>query len=425
MNLPIDSMTRKEIRQAIGYGAGLIYVGAATATGSTSTIRDNMIYGGENDYGGRDLITTSGTNIGLVRKVKSFNGTDELVLNAVLTGATAIADTFELWAESFTVAQLNNIIDRAQTHCTKTVFVELSDDDAITKRNSMYEYTIPSTFQAIHTVEFVDGIGIDKVVDACDAVWTESVDGDVTVAVDNSDFGDGFVKITVATDCAAGDTLATDKISSVDLSDCDCIVIELYSDVALAAGDLTLMLDNTASCASVVEDLDIPIIAANTLTKVQIDLANPQSDAAIISMGIKMVTDKGAFNLWVRGVRGQKKDSRHWCCLSPNAWELAKPTTPKLKLTPTGYGAIGNGEFIRLSGYRQITIMSTDTSTSEVDPDYIIEWALATVLLSMVSGRDRDMDDKWKRSQAHESRARMLLANSETVMAPDTRWIER
>jgi hypothetical protein len=140
----------------------------------------------------------------------------------------------------------------------------------------------------------------------CDVAWDEAVTENVTVTVDTADFqeGEGSVKMAVADGVAAG-LLATDAITSVDLSSgYTSIHLWIKSSVNTDAGDLQLLLDNTASCASPKKTLDIPALTAATWTHVVLDLGDCAQLSAIISVGLYMAVDKGAFNVWVDNIVG-------------------------------------------------------------------------------------------------------------------------
>ena len=144
-------------------------------------------------------------------------------------------------------------------------------------------------------------------IEDCEDAWNELVDGDVTATLDTDDFqvGSGSCKLVVATGAGAGDILATEAMSAIDLSDHNSVSLRIKSTVALDSGDLQLLLDNTAQCASPLEAIDIPAVSADTWTKVVLTLAAASSDTAIVSVGLKMVVDKGAFTVNLDQIEGQ------------------------------------------------------------------------------------------------------------------------
>ena len=140
----------------------------------------------------------------------------------------------------------------------------------------------------------------------CDTAWNEKVTASVTVTLDAADFqeGEASVKMAVADGVAAG-LLATDNITSVDLSSgYTSIHLWIKSSVNTDAGDLQLLLDNTAECASAKKTLDIPALTANTWNHAVLDLDDCAQLSAIISVGLYMAVDKGAFNVWVDNIVG-------------------------------------------------------------------------------------------------------------------------
>lgn len=137
------------------------------------------------------------------------------------------------------------------------------------------------------------------VIEDCEDAWNESVDPDVTSEVDPADKKSGVnsVKLTVAALAAAGDILATEAVGPLDLTTKKGMLVWFKSSVALNAGDLQILLDNSASCASPEAALDLPAANADEWTLGLLTFPNPALLAAVISVGVKMVVDKGAFVL--------------------------------------------------------------------------------------------------------------------------------
>lgn len=143
------------------------------------------------------------------------------------------------------------------------------------------------------------GLQNEKVIEDCEDAWNESVDANVTASADAVDFKVGLAsaKFVVGAGAAAGAILATEAIPSLDLTTRKDVSLWIKSSVALNAGDLQLLLDNSPNCASPLESLDIPAISADTWTKVNLKPVTPANLTAVISVGVKMVVDKGAFTL--------------------------------------------------------------------------------------------------------------------------------
>ena len=140
----------------------------------------------------------------------------------------------------------------------------------------------------------------------CEDAWNESVDGDVTATADSTlkVVGTYSCKLAVGAGASAGDILATEARASTDISASNYVALWVRSTVSLNAGDVQLLLDDDASCASPSETLNIPATSANVWTRHVIALAGTTAGRnAIISVGLKMAVDKGAFDLYVDDIQ--------------------------------------------------------------------------------------------------------------------------
>lgn len=144
-------------------------------------------------------------------------------------------------------------------------------------------------------------------IDDCDDAWNEQVDADVTASLDNSDYkvGTGSAKFACADGLANGDIIASEAISA-DLSACSAVMFFIKSSVNITtAGNLQLLLDEHAMCASPLA-LDIPALTANTWKFCRVEAALTDYSAAI-SVGLKLnANDPGAFNLWIDSIQAAK-----------------------------------------------------------------------------------------------------------------------
>lgn len=137
-------------------------------------------------------------------------------------------------------------------------------------------------------------------VEDCEDAWDEQVVANVTASADptNKVVGSNSAKFAVADAKTAG-VLGSETVS-LNLSTYKKITGYIMSSVPLAAGDLQILLDDTGNCASPIETLDLPAVPlAMVWQRFNVTLATPASDTAIISLGLKMAVDKGAFNVWL------------------------------------------------------------------------------------------------------------------------------
>lgn len=165
------------------------------------------------------------------------------------------------------------------------------------KKVSIQRFTVPTWGGALAAPVLIDN---------CYDAWNESTNADVestTMGVSGVHGIDKGIKIVVndlATDLGAGEILATEVVSefgssnAIDIRHCKKVTTRIKSTIDLATGDIQLLLDDSASCASAVHSLNLPYLRANTWTDAEMDLTISDADGseAIVSIGLNYVTDK-------------------------------------------------------------------------------------------------------------------------------------
>jgi hypothetical protein len=187
-------------------------------------------------------------------------------------------------------------------------------------------------------------------IEDCEDAWNESNDADATASADTTDYkvGTASAKFVVAGTATAGDILATEVISSVTLG--GSLRFWIKSSVATSAGDLQILLDDTASCVSPVETLDVPALEAGIWKEVTVALLT--TTAATISIGLKYTVDIGACSIWVDDVRMIDTPYTVTLPYSVTAGIAGLPYTPKIYTMPT---VQDNGAGFDLSNELRIT----------------------------------------------------------------------
>jgi len=289
----------------VGEFGGLI-TGTTTSSGSTTTFIDSSL----SIYPDDDkrlmeswFMPTSGTYSGVEKPITDFVNSTTTGTTRAFAGTIASGVTYKI--SPFQFSKITDKFNLA-TKRTKYCFRVIRDDTTVT-REGVNRYPVPSTIIKDPLQIWVSNNSFStRTICECDTAWSESVDSDCTVSVDDRDYqaNEASVKFTVAAGASAGDILATQVVSSIDLSDDAGITFEIKSSVATTAGDLQILLDNTASCASAVETLSVPALTANEWQRVKVDYAGTDSDrSAIISIGLKYVTDLGACTIHLSEVK--------------------------------------------------------------------------------------------------------------------------
>jgi len=377
----------------------MILVTASSTTDTSSLIAAySLRKGGDDEYNGSQVVCVTPTGsivVGEKSWVTDFEAaTFDATVAPVFSANITSGDIFEMW-KVMTYEEVNDAIDQAIMEVTDDC-LQVREIHNVYTASGQYEYDCLTSFKALHRVEYVRSVGTEHILHTCDAVWDELVDADVTASLETALIkeGTGSLKLVAAVGLGAGDIMATEDIASLDISDCDELEIWVYSTVALAAGDLQVLLDNTAQCASAVESLNIPATTANTWTRHVITLANPQNDSAIISVGIKQVNDKGAFTLYADYIKAVQSGSRRYLNLNPEHWYIAKGSTPYLKLTSSGLNVTGTPTQLRLTGFQLPSLLTADTTESEIDPAYLTARVVGRLLISHAKSSRLDIQDR-------------------------------
>lgn len=169
-------------------------------------------------------------------------------------------------------------------------------------------YTDLKNAEEAHTPLYFRYLALSPIVviDNCEDAWDESVGANVTSTFDTvvKKRGSGSAKLDVAVGAVVGN-LATEAISpAINLTQRKQVSLWIQSSIALNAGDLQLLLDDTANCATPLETLNLPALNAGEWTKVYLTLVTPANLTAVISVGLKMAVDKGAFVINIDEILG-------------------------------------------------------------------------------------------------------------------------
>jgi len=332
--------------------------------------------------------------------------------------ASTASESYELWDGAYNPDDIDDFINQSIMAATGWVYdpienIELHGDGKQTR------FDIPSNISMISKVEYRHKVSSTRI-HACGATFDEKTDGDFTQSLDTKDKKQGSqaLKMVIAVGASAGD-FVTDSIASKDLSGYDTIEMWVKSTVATSAGNLKLLLDDTASCASPLETLSIPALSADTWTFVRMSLANPETDTAIISVGLEYDADLGACTVWIDDIVAVANDTAEWATLDRRNWKIDKESRD-LVLIRDGQSAVGY-RLIKITGGDKPALLTADSTTTEVDEDYIIANAISLAFLSASGGPATDPDAKrqisayWTDQAQRARRAFPMLVNIRSV----------
>ena len=416
----VQGRTRAQLRQSVGYNLGAVYVSSASGNGSTTTIVDNTLIGADDNHNGKWVIFNDASgNSGQTTRVSDYTSSSTtLTLSPAVDASSATSDTYEIWDDIYSPARVNEFINQAIIDATGHAYDPVEKLDLHTDGKSL-RLDIPSGLSMIQDIYYRDKVDFTRL-HACASVFDESVDSDFTVALDTKDKKQGTqsCKFTIAAGASAGD-LATDSITSKDISGYDYVEFWVKSTVPTSAGNLKVHLDDTANCASPVESISIPALSADTWTFVRDKIDNPELCSAIISVGLEFDSDLGACTVWLDDISAVSNDSAQWVKMPRNLWKIDKEAKD-IVLDDYAHG-VARYNLLKLVGGDKPALLTSDSDTSEIDEQYIIARATALAFASASGGPQTDPDNKnnmagfWMGLSSSARRAFPLLTNVRLV----------
>ena len=424
MPVPIQSRTRVQIRESIGYNLGDMTLVQSTSTVDSSSLIDSygLAKGGDDEYNGRQVVLV--TKVGsIVLGEKSFISdfavaTFDATCAPAFTASITSGDVFEMW-NVFIFEEINDAINQAIAEVTKDV-QQFKEIESIFTESNKYEYDTLSGYQSLFRVEWVRS-SIEVVVDRAEVAWTAGANATVTADTSFKKEGNASAKIVVAVGAGAGEILAYEDISSIDISQTNRVEFDMYSSIALTAGQIQIHLSETAAIASAEETIDIPAMDAATWYRHSIALENPPDDTAIISVGIYQVSDVGACTFYVDNIVTVAHGSKVWEPLNNEFWWIAKGSTNYLHITKSALSLMGASTQLRLTGFANPSLLTSDSSTSEIDPAYLISKVTGQLLLSHAKSSRLDIEDRSAKSKYWLEEAAKLLPGISTPIMSGTR----
>ena len=416
----IQGRTREQIRQDVGHALGAIYVSSASSNGTTGTLIDNTLaIGGDDTFNGKWIRFTSGDDDGAIRRVTDYTASSyTMTLLPALSASSTSGDTYEMWDEEYSPARIDNFINQAITDATGHAYDPIEN---ISLHGDGYQtrFDIPSNIDMISKIEYRKDVSMKRL-HVCGTTFDETTDSDITQSLDTKDNKQGTqaLKLVMAAGLSAGDFI-TDSITSADISGYDTIEMWIKSTVATSAGNLKLLLDDSAACASPLETLSIPALTANTWTFVRMSLSAPQNATAIISIGFEYDSDLGACTIWLDDIVAVATDTAEWEILDRRNWKIDKEARD-LVLLREGQKKLGYS-LIKIVGGAKPALMTSDSDVTEINDHYVVSMATALALISSSGGPATDPDAKrqlsayWAAAAERERNAFPILVNVRTV----------
>ena len=124
-----------------------------------------------------------------------------------------------------------------------------------------------------------------------DTIWNAQSNVTLTLETTDKKVGSGSSKFVVATAFSTGLVAYEDLTIVQDMTNRDSISIWIKSSVNTVLGDLELVLDDDAGCASALENIDLPALTANTWKLATVGILATTDVSVINCVGLSLATD--------------------------------------------------------------------------------------------------------------------------------------
>jgi hypothetical protein len=418
----LQGRTRAQIRQSIGYNLGAVYVSSASGNGSTTTVVDNTLIGSDDNHNGKWVVfnDANGTS-GQITRVSDYASSGTiLTVSPALAATSATSDTYELWDDEYNPTVINDFINQAIIDASDKIFDPV-ESLALHTDGKQLRFDVPSGISMLRDIFYRNGLD-SKRLHACGTTFDETTDSDFTQALDTKDKRQGTqsLKLTIAAGASAGD-FVTDSITSVNISGYDYIEMWVKSTVLTISGNLKLHLDDGTVTAdgNDLESLDIPALTADTWTFVRMALSNPESDTAIVSIGLEYDSDLGPCTIWMDDISTVRNDSAVWERVPRNLWHVDKEESDII--FDSYFRGIAPYKLLKLVGGDKPAILSSDSATPEIPDQYLIAQGTALAFAASSGGPSTDPDQRrnqagfWFGKASSDKRAFPMLSNVRLV----------
>lgn len=386
--MAIAGRTWQSIRTSAGYNLRAYRSIEADGPGSDfEFLTDELSLGGAQEHLGGWMVFTSGTNDGSIRTVTTSsidtaNSRQTIKFHPPVAAATANGDTAELWHEEYNPEAMLDFANQAIMETYSAVYDPV--EDITLHGGSRQRWDIPTDLSMLKGVELRTSMDSKQVISQGIA-WDESVDSDFTVASDDEDllYGQIATRFTIGGSVSAGN-LASDDVSSLDLSGYTHIEFPIKVLTAVAEDDLRLRLSATASGAATTEEITIPAVSALTDTWVRVAMTNPGAATAIISVALEYRANVGANTVWLGEIVATRNDSYDWSPVPRRLWKIDKEARDLVTTVELGYF------LIKLVGGDEPALLTGDSSVNEIDDQYVVAQTVALALDSMGGGSSDD-----------------------------------
>jgi hypothetical protein len=163
----------------------------------------------------------------------------------------------------------------------------------------------------------------------------------------------------------------------------------------------------------------VPALSADTWTFCRVALANPETDTAIISVGLEYDSDIGAATVWLDDISVVKNDSADWIKLPRNLWNISRQENDII--LDEYFNGVASYNLLKLVGGDNPTLLTSDSDSNEIDDQYVIAKTTGLAFMTASASNDNDASQRVRNaafwlSEAEKARSKFpVLVNARSI----------
>lgn len=371
--------TRAQIRQSIGLLTGKLWQDNGVTSSPTETapsagilIDDNLAFGTEDEHRGKWIWYTDSAAAVNQRRIIASDPSARSLIPSVGFGAVPNSSwTYELWDHDASPTQVHEFIDQSITETDRKGAVPLTSDSFHTGGN-IYSWGLSSAIAGVRFAQWRRSYTGQQVTSLDNAM---TAGANATVSTDSEDVKEGsninVINVTAA--ASSTETIATDSHTSINMRGYTNVEFWLKSNVNTTSSNFRFQLNEGSTNR---ETLTLPALTADSWTRVNVALANPELDSAISRFVLQTgSSDGGSATLFADDVIVYRDNAEEWVTIPRNKWSVDQN---RREFSIDRDAGVPYAK-LQLVGVQLPSLLDTDTEQSLVDPQYVVHSATAKI----------------------------------------------
>ena len=385
--------TRKQIRQSVGLITGLLWqdggVESSPSEPSPSAgkiIDQNLAFGSEDEHRGKWIFATNSVGFNRQRRVSASSPSERsLDLSVALDAAPDTAWTYELWSPEISPTTIHDFMAQSITEATRKGSVPLTSDSLHTG-GGVHAWPLSSGINGVRYVEWRRSFVGEQVFSFDDETTSSSINAFTSLDSEDVKEGSAAGVVTVTSSFSTLATAATITFPSVNMRGYTDLEFWVKSNVDQTSSNWRFVLRD--STPATLEVLTLPALNADSWTRVNLSLTNPESDSDVVAIFIQTgSSDGGSATLLFDDLITYRARAEEWVYIPREFWRIDKDRR-ELRIDPDAGVPYAR---LQVTGVQKPALLTlTDSQVSQIDPQYVVNATAAKVFRTL--GNDAQSD---------------------------------